>query len=134
MKLSTRARYGLRALIFLAQQNPGDTVSVREIGENENISVDYLEHLLHAMKQKGLVDSLRGASGGFKLARPAAEIALKDLFVALDEKIQPVWCLKEDETCPRMEQCSSRVIWDKFGKFVGDFLAGTTLADAAGPR
>ncbi len=132
MKLSTRARYGLRALIFLAQQKPEHTVSVREIGENENVSVDYLEHLLHSMKQAGLVESLRGAAGGFKLAKPPAQIALRDIFDALGEKMRPVWCLNEAETCPRWDQCSSRVIWDKFGKLVDEFLSGTTLADAAG--
>lgn len=134
MKLSTRARYGLRALIFLAQQKPDNTVSVREIGENENISVDYLEHLLHAMKQADLVESVRGAAGGFKLAKPAGKIALKDLFNALDEKIQPVWCLNEGETCPRMDQCLSRTIWDKFGSLVEEFLSGTTLADVTPAR
>lgn len=132
MKLSTRARYGLRALIFLAQQKPDDTVSVREIGENENVSVDYLEHLLHSMKQAGLVESQRGASGGFKLSKPPAQIVLRDVFDALGEKMRPVWCLNEAESCPRMDQCSSRAIWDKFGKLVEEFLASTSLADAAG--
>ena len=67
---------------------------------------------------------MRGAAGGFRLAKPADQIALKDVFEALGEKMQPVWCLNEDETCSRMDQCSSRAIWDKFGKLVGDFLAG----------
>jgi len=134
MKLSTRARYGLRALIFLAQQEPGMTVSVREIARNEDISEDYLEHLLYAMKQAGLVESTRGAAGGFMLAAAARDITLKDVFEALGEGIEPVWCLQDGETCPRSKTCASRPVWNEFGRLVDGFLSAKSLAEVAAGR
>jgi Rrf2 family protein len=130
MRPSTRARYGLRALLYLAEKEPGSAVSVREIAEQENVSADYLEHLLHAMKGAGLVESVRGATGGFRLAKPAGAIALKDIFKALDEKVEPVWCLEKGEACPRSGQCKSRPVWDRLGSLVETFLSDTSLADA----
>ncbi len=134
MTPSTRPRYGLRALLFLAEQDPDQAVSVREIARQENISPDYLEHLLHTMKGAGLVESVRGAAGGFKLARPADEIKLKDVFTALGEKIYPVWCLTEGEACPRSGKCRSRPVWDRLGVMLEEFLSGTSLADAVSQR
>jgi Rrf2 family iron-sulfur cluster assembly transcriptional regulator len=130
MKSSTRARYGLRALLYLAEQDPEAITSVREISEQENVSPDYLEHLLYALKAAGLVESVRGASGGFRLAKPAEEISLKDIFLALDENTRPLWCLGEGEPCPRMGECRSRPIWDELGEIVEGFLSRTTLASA----
>ena len=127
---STRARYGLRALLYLAEKEPGSAVPVREIAEQEAVSADYLEHLLHAMKGAGLVESVRGAAGGFRLAKPAGAIAIKDIFEALDERIVPVWCLKEGEACPRSDKCRSRPVWDRLGSLVETFLSDTSLADA----
>ena len=130
MKHSTRARYGLRALLYLAEQDSSRTVPVREIAEKENISADYLEHLLHAIKGAGLVKSVRGAAGGFNLAKPASQITLKDVFVSLDEDIDPVWCLSKGEVCPRENTCKSQSIWNTLGSIIEDFLEKTSLADA----
>jgi Rrf2 family protein len=130
MRTSTRARYGLRALLYIAEQDPASVTSVRQIAEQENVSADYLEHLLHSLKAAGLVESVRGASGGFKLARPTSEITLKDVLNAVGEKIEPVWCLGEGERCPRSGKCRSKPVWDQFGELVDNFLSQTTLADA----
>ena len=129
---STRARYGLRALIYICSKAKDKAVSVREISENEDVSADYLEHLLHAMKSAGLVKSIRGASGGFQLAKPPENIRLKEIFTSLDEKFDPVWCLREDEQCSRQEECLSRPLWRKFGVLIDKFLSETTLANAIG--
>ncbi len=127
---SSRARYGLRALLYLGSQERGRAVPVREIAQKEAVSADYLEHLLHAMKAASLVESVRGASGGFRLAKSPEDIMLKDIFAALGERFSPVWCLKEDEYCPRQGECRSRPLWDKFGVVIDSFLSGTSLADA----
>ena len=130
MKASTRARYGLRALLYLAEQGRGKPVSVREISEKESVSADYLEHLLHTMKTAGLVESVRGAAGGFRLAKPADEISLRDVFASLGEEISPVWCLGPGEKCPREGGCRSRPMWDRLAGLIDEFLSGTTIADA----
>ena len=130
MKLSTRARYGLRSLLYLAEQDSRSAISVKDIAKNENISPDYLEHLLYKMKNAGLVVSIRGASGGFKLAKETDKIFLKDVFSSLNEKILPIWCLEEGEACAREEKCRSRPMWDKLGNLIDNFLATTSLADA----
>jgi len=130
VKLSTKARYGLRSLLYLAEREADEATSVREIAEQENISPDYLEHLLHSMKNAGLVESVRGAAGGFRLAKKADKIFLKDIFSSLDEKILPVWCLGEGEPCPRNDSCRSRAVWDELGELIDKFLSTTSLAKA----
>lgn len=130
MRASTKARYGLRALLYLAEQGPGRMVPVREISEKESVSADYLEHLLHTMKAAGLVESARGAAGGFRLAKAADEISLKDVFASLEERINPVWCIGPGERCPRERECRSRPMWDRFARIIEKFLSETTIADA----
>jgi Rrf2 family protein len=132
MKLTTRTRYGLRSLFYLANQNHNRAVPVREIAKEEEVSADYLEHLLHALKGAGLVKSIRGATGGFKLAKPAEEITLKDVFKALGEKIEPVWCMNGDKVCHRAAHCNSRPVWKKLESLLEEFTSNTTLADTVG--
>ena len=85
MKLSTKGRYGLRALIDLALYSENETVSIASISARQNISESYLEQLIAKLRKAGLVTSVRGAGGGYKLAKPASEISVGDILRAVDE-------------------------------------------------
>ena len=84
MKLSTRARYGLKALIDLGLHSENETVSLQSIAERQDISVSYLEQLMAMLKKAGLVTSSRGAYGGYRLGRPAEEISVGDILRVLE--------------------------------------------------
>ncbi|MBR2188952.1 MAG: Rrf2 family transcriptional regulator [Eubacterium sp.] len=92
MKLTTRGRYGLRALIDLAVHEEAGAVSAQSIAERQELSESYLEQLIRSMKKAGLVESVRGAGGGYHLARPASQISVGDVLRALEGSIDAVSC------------------------------------------
>ena len=92
MKLSTKGRYGLRALIDLALYSDEEAVSIQSISNRQNISDSYLEQLMRKLKKAGLVVSERGAQGGYRLAKPADEISVGDVLRALEGSLEAVSC------------------------------------------
>ena len=92
MKLSTKGRYGLSAMIDLAVYSENEAVSLNSIAERQHISEGYLEQLMAKLKKAGLVTSIRGASGGYGLARPAAEVSVGDILRALEGSLKAVEC------------------------------------------
>ena len=107
MKLSTKGRYGLRALIDLALYSENETVSIASISARQNISESYLEQLIAKLRKAGLVTSVRGAGGGYKLALPASEISVGDILRALEGSLDAVNCpgLEEESSCGGSEFC-----------------------------
>jgi len=114
MKISTRGEYGLRALMEMGME-PGSAVSLREIAERQNISLDYLEQIMPSLKTAGLIKARRGAHGGYQLTRPAEEITLYDALVALEGSLDPKECLSDDvpeeERCPASGSCAVQEVW-----------------------
>ena len=112
MKLSTKGRYGLRALVDLAVHGEEAPVSIQSIAVRQNISERYLEQLMGAMKKANLVTSTRGAQGGYRLARPAREISVGDVLVA---------CPAEDageEGCANSSSCVTRYVWQRVNESI----------------
>ena len=114
MKLSTKGRYGLRALIDLALYSEKETVSIASIASRQNISESYLEQLIAKLRKAGLVSSVRGAGGGYMLAKPAEEISVGDILRALEGSLDPVQCpgLKE-EGCSGSDACVTKYVWKR---------------------
>ena len=113
MKLSTKGRYGLRALVDLAVHGEEAPVSIQSIAVRQNISERYLEQLMGAMKKANLVTSTRGAQGGYRLARPAREISVGDVLRALEGDLRAVACPAEDageEGCANSSSCVTRYV------------------------
>ena len=106
MKLSTKGRYGLRALIDLAQYGEQEAVSIQSISARQQISDSYLEQLVRKLKKAGLVTSVRGAQGGYRLARPAEGISVGDVLRALEGSIEAVSCQV------------ARFVWQKVNKSI----------------
>lgn len=133
MKLSTRGRYGLRAMIDLAQTNDPGPVTTHAIAERQGISERYLEQLMVPLKRAGLVKSIRGSQGGYILGRKAGEITAGDIIRVLEGPIAPVECVSETnpEICDRSDYCITRVIWEKVRNSVAGVLDSYTLEELA---
>jgi Rrf2 family protein len=129
MKLSTRARYGTRALLDLALHSGDGTVLLKDIAQRQEISLPYLEHLITPLIAAGLVKSTRGARGGVILLKPAAEIKLSDVLELLEGSIAPVDCVNNPKICHRSAFCVTRDIWIEMKKVMNGFLEATTLQD-----
>ena len=129
MKLSTRGRYGTRALLELALNWGGGPVLLKDVAQRQQISLHYLEHLITPLIAAGLVRSTRGARGGVSLARPPQEIRLSDVIQLLEGSIAPVECVNNPETCPRSDFCATRDLWSELKKAVDGVLESTTLQD-----
>jgi len=129
MKISTRARYGMRAMLDIAANAEGGRVLLKDIAERQDISKRYLEHMMTQLRNSGLVVSVRGASGGYRLARDPADIRLDEIFEALEGEIAPVECVRDSSVCERAEDCVTRDLWCEVASAVRSVLAGQTLAD-----
>lgn len=115
MKLSTKGRYGLRALIDLAQYSTEAPVSITSISARQDLSERYLEQLMSMLKKAGLVKSVRGAGGGYVLAKDMAEISVGDVLRALEGSLEPVECagLEPDGGCKASDYCVTKYVWQR---------------------
>ena len=129
MKLSTRARYGLRAMVDLATHSDGQPVMMRAIASNQVLSKRYLDNIFATLRQEGLVLSVRGAAGGYRLARPAEDIRVDDVVSALEGDILLVHCEDEFGGCDRHGRCAASEGWWNASKALRDSLHDVTLAE-----
>ncbi|MBS0657179.1 MAG: Rrf2 family transcriptional regulator [Verrucomicrobia bacterium] len=134
MRITKRAEYALRALLFLAQSPPGRLVPIGEIAERENIPADFLEQILLALRRADLLSSRRGIGGGYKLSRAADAIHIGEAMRALEEPLAPVPCTAERSrekcTCPDPRTCPLRAAMQEVADQAALLLDRMTLADA----
>ncbi len=129
MRFSTRTRYGLRFLVYLASCPQGELVQLKDLANKENISAGYLEQIVRSLKPLGILESVRGAAGGYKLALNPRDVTLEDIFTHLEGDISPVACIKTKEVCARFEHCSTRSFWEDLDKHMRSFLKNMSLYD-----
>jgi Rrf2 family protein len=129
MKLSTRSRYGMRLMLALALTDKKGPVFLKDIARSEQISEKYLSLIMIPLKAKGLVNTFRGAHGGYVLSRPASEIKLLDIIEPLEGDITLVDCVKKPDICDRSDECATRDVWDEMSSLLSDFLGTFTLED-----
>ena len=131
MKLSTKGRYGLRALIDLALYSENETVSIASISARQNISESYLEQLIAKLKRAGLVESIRGAAGGYRLARSAEEISVGDILRALEGNLTPIECpaLEAESECVKESSCVTKVVWKRIDDALKDAVDNISLQE-----
>lgn len=115
MKLSTKGRYGLRALIDLAKYSTDDPVSITSISDRQGISERYLEQLMGLLKKSGLVKSIRGAGGGYMLAKDLEDISVGDVLRALEGNLELVDCpgLLPEDGCKSADSCVTKYVWKR---------------------
>jgi len=127
MKLSTKGRYGARLMLDLALHYGNGPVLLKDIAERQGISEKYLGHLVGPLKAAGLINSSRGARGGYALAKPAKEITLADVISVLEGEIALVECVNKATLCHRVELCVTRGIWARMSEKIMEVLSSTTL-------
>ena len=129
MRISTKGRYGARLMLELALYYGKGTVLLKDIAKREEISEGYLEHLLPPLKTAGLVNSSRGAHGGYTLAKTPSEITLREVVQALEGPLSPAECVGTPNVCQRVRSCVTRDIWKKLGEKISQTLESVTLKD-----
>lgn len=132
MRVSTRGEYGMRAMVALAHHYGNGPLSIADIARESSVPPAYLEQLIAPLRRAGIVESKRGARGGYILARPPEEIRVGDVFRVMEGPIAPMECVSEDvseQTCPLIGGCETRPIWIKLRDSMVDALDSQTLAD-----
>lgn len=127
MKFSTKSRYALRLMAELARYAPGTTVSLKEISERQNLSLKYLEQIVTPLAKSGLVSSVRGAQGGYRLARPAAQITSGEILRAVEGELTAIPCLASSVDCPHRGQCHTLDFWSGLNDLINKYVDGITL-------
>jgi len=129
MKLSTKGRYAARAMLDLAQHLGQGPILVKDISRREEISGRYLEQILTPLKIAGLVRVIRGARGGFTLARLPSEITLIEIIQIMEGSTAPVECVDDAQICSRSDLCITREVWAEMKKAIDTVLESITLQD-----
>jgi Rrf2 family cysteine metabolism transcriptional repressor len=129
VKVSTRGRYGMRALLELAGRNGGGPVFLKDIACRQDISLSYLERLFSDLVKGGIIRSTKGPKGGVSLAKDPADIRLSEVILLLEGSVSPTECVDNPDCCERSPYCVTRDIWKQMREAVDDVLESTTLQD-----
>ena len=130
MKISTKGRYALRVLIDLAENDNGAYIPMKVVAKRQGLPIKYLEHILPALTQNHIVDSVHGKGGGYRLLKKPKEYTVLEVLTASEGSLATVACLSEDaEKCPREDGCKTLPMWKKYDTMIHDFFDGITIAD-----
>ena len=129
LRLSTKARYALRAMIELAMHEGEGLVQLREVADAQQLSVKYLEQLTISLRHAGLVRAERGPQGGYELSRPPEEITALQVIQAVEGPLNLIDCIAQNGTCARRSSCAAHGLWCRLNSAIGRVLSESTLAD-----
>ena len=129
MKLSTRTRYAVRAIIELAQNGNNKPLQLKIIAQRQDISVKYLEQLMAILRSSGFVRSIRGSKGGYVLAKAPNQIKLNEVLHRLEGTVTTVECVENEDYCSRSADCASRYLWVQVEQAIEKVLEAITLQD-----
>jgi Rrf2 family iron-sulfur cluster assembly transcriptional regulator len=130
MRLSTKGRYAVTAMMDLAIHENSEPVTLADISLCQGISLSYLEQLFAKLRRHGLVEGVRGPGGGYRLSRPSDQVTIAQIISAVDEKVDVKRC-GGNEDCQHGERCLTHELWDELSQRLYDFLDGITLAQFA---
>ncbi|CAN5803111.1 Rrf2 family transcriptional regulator [soil metagenome] len=133
MWVSTKAQYGMRALVEIAIAGDRPT-SLKTVADRLQLSQQYLEQIFAALRRAGVVDSVRGAHGGYRIARPLDEVDALAVVELLEGSVAPVSCIDDEDACDRTGACSTEGLWRDVDAAVREVLRRTTLADLVRQR
>lgn len=133
MWVSTKAQYGMRALVEIAIGGERPT-SLKQVAERQGLSQQYLEQIFAVLRRAGVVESVRGAHGGYRVVRPFDQIRALEVVELLEGSVAPVACIDDADGCERTGQCSTEGLWRDVDAAVRRVLGATTLADLVRQR
>jgi Rrf2 family cysteine metabolism transcriptional repressor len=131
MKLSTKGKYGVRAVFEIARNYGNGPITIKEIADRQGISFSYLEQILHKLGKAGVIESVRGPAGGYLLARKPAELTIGDIVRTLEGPIALSHCLEPGESgdCNQADDCVARMVWAKVGAKIEEALDSISFND-----
>ena len=130
MKISTKGRYALKVMLDLAQHNNGECIKVKDIAARQDISEKYLEQIIAVLNKAGYVNSVRGAQGGYRLAKKPEEYTVGMILRLMEGSIAPVACVEEGD-CDKCDSCETMGVWRDLYNAINQVVDGVTLADLA---
>ncbi|MCM1161828.1 MAG: Rrf2 family transcriptional regulator [Roseburia sp.] len=130
MKISTKGRYALRLMLDLALHDTGEPVRIKEISTRQDISDKYLEQIVSMLNKAGLVKSIRGPQGGYRLSKQPNQYTVGEILRITEGSLAPVSCLEDEPNeCKRQEQCATLLLWQKLNEAISGVVDTVTLAD-----
>ncbi len=130
MKISTRGRYALKIMMDLSLADREEFVSLKAISARQQVSMKYLEQIIALLSRAGMLESSRGKSGGYRLAKDPAEYTAGDILRVAEGSLAPIKCV-EDNKCTNSAHCSTFAFWEGLNRAINDYIDSTTLADLA---
>ena len=128
--ISTKGRYAIRILLDLAEHNNGGYIPMKEVSARQEISLKYIEKIMPSLKSAGLIDSVHGIGGGYRLTRAPEQYTLWEILQVAEGDMAPVSCLQKDaDACQRAAECRTLPVWEKYYALTRDYFSSITLAD-----
>lgn len=131
MRLSTKARYAVRAMVELAIIYDGEPVKLKTIAEKQDLSIKYLEQVMNPLRVSGFVSTQKGSRGGYRLIKSPDQVTLYELIYSVEGSLAPVECVDNPKICDRVDSCVTRDVWGRMHQVVLRELQSVTLADLA---
>lgn len=129
MKISTKGRYALRVMIDLAMNDSGNYIPLKDIAKRQEISNKYLEQIIALLNKAGFLETARGNTGGYKLAKEPKEYVVGDILRATEGDLSPIYCLTEKGECLRKQECKTHSFWKGLDNVINDYINSKTLED-----
>ena len=132
MRITTRGRYGLRAVLKLTISDKGKPISIRHLSEQEDISPEFLEQIFFRLRKSGIIKSTRGPGGGFQIDRDPGEVTVKEIFDAVGEEISLTPCTSDTDPrspCTREKKCIAHAMWVETSEHINNYFKGITIQD-----
>jgi Rrf2 family iron-sulfur cluster assembly transcriptional regulator len=130
MRLTTKGRYGVRAVLNLAAQDQDRPISISKISKEEDLSPEFLEQIFFKLKKAGVIRSIRGPKGGFVLNWKPSDVTIKTILDAVGESVNPTPCTNgAKDPCPREKDCALAPVWSDFNDVIEKHLGGISIAD-----
>ena len=131
MKLTTKGRFAVTAMLDIALHEPTEYVTINDIGQRRHLSSAYLEQLFGKLRRAGLLEGIRGPNGGYRLARPAKDITVDQILDAVDSTLKASSCEKSRSVCDGEGECITFDLWDSLNEHMREFLSSISLHDLA---
>lgn len=129
MKISTKGRYALRVMIDLTTNSNGRFISLKDIAQRQEISNKYLEQIISLLNKAGYLETARGNTGGYKLAKKPNEYKIGDILRATEGDLAPIYCLTEEGECNRQKDCKTYSFWKGLDDVINEYIDSKTLED-----
>lgn len=134
MKISTKGRYAVRVMLDLALNNNGEYIKVKDIATRQDISEKYLEQIIAVLNKAGYVNSIRGAQGGYRIAKDPAEYTVGMILRLTEGSMAPVACLDEGAECEKCDTCETLEVWKELYDAINNVIDNVTVADLVARR